>query len=65
MLYNLKPLRLKDVFLIDVILESANNPLRFLMGWSVLLPEFYPPSSIILFFGSLDVFNDNEEIFRI
>ncbi len=49
-LYNLKPLRLKDVFLIDVILESANNPLRFLMGWSVLLPEFYPPSSIILFF---------------
>ena len=49
-LYNVKPFRLKDIFLIDVILESANNPLRFLMGWVVILPDYYPPISIILFF---------------
>ncbi len=48
-LYNLKPFRLKDIFLADVILESANNPLRFLLGWSIILPNYYPPISIILF----------------
>lgn len=48
--YNVKPIRIKDIFLLDVILESANNPLRFLMGWSVLMPNFFPPISIVLFF---------------
>ncbi len=49
-LYNVRPFRLKDIVLLDVILESANNPLRFIMGWSILLPDYYPPLSIILFF---------------
>ena len=47
--YNVKLIRIKDI-LLDVILESANNPLRFLMGWSVLMPNFFPPISIVLFF---------------
>ena len=49
-LYNLKPIRVKDVFILDVILEAINNPIRFLMGWVVILPDYYPPISIILFF---------------
>lgn len=48
--YNIKPLRFKEIYLIDVILESINNPVRFLMGWAIIFPEAYPPVSIILFF---------------
>ncbi len=32
-LYNLKPIRLKDRPFIDSLAESANNPIRFLIGW--------------------------------
>jgi decaprenyl-phosphate phosphoribosyltransferase len=49
-IYNVRPIRIKDIFLLDVILESVNNPLRFLMGWSVLMPNYFPPISIVLFF---------------
>ena len=56
LMYNVKPLRLKDIFLIDVILESANNPLRFLMGWAILIPTHYPPVSIVLFFWLVGCF---------
>lgn len=31
--YNLPPIRTKDVPYIDIISESANNPLRLLLGW--------------------------------
>lgn len=54
--YNLKPFRLKDTYLIDVILESVNNPVRFLMGWVIIFPEAYPPISIILFFWFVGCF---------
>jgi 4-hydroxybenzoate polyprenyltransferase len=33
MLYNLRPVRLKDVPYADVLSESLNNPLRMAMGW--------------------------------
>ena len=55
-LYNVKPFRLKDVYLIDVILESINNPIRFLMGWVLILPEAYPPISVVLFFWFVGCF---------
>ncbi len=54
--YNVKPFRLKDIFIIDVILESLNNPLRFLMGWSILMSNYYPPISLILFFWLVGCF---------
>ena len=55
-LYNVEPIRLKDIFLIDVILESANNPLRFLMGWAIVIPNYYPPISLVLFFWLVGCF---------
>ena len=32
-LYNVKPIRLKDIPYVDVLSESVNNPIRFLLGW--------------------------------
>ena len=55
-LYNVEPFRFKNTFLIDVLLEAANNPLRFLMGWSILIPNYYPPISIVLFFWLVGCF---------
>ena len=45
--YNVWPLRSKDIAFVDVLTESLNNALRFLIGWFILLPQFYPPVSIV------------------
>lgn len=46
-LYNVKPVRVKDVPYLDSTLESANNPIRFLIGWYVIEAVF-PPVSLLL-----------------
>jgi decaprenyl-phosphate phosphoribosyltransferase len=46
-LYNVPPLRMKDIPYLDSTLESANNPIRFLIGWYVLAVQF-PPLSLLL-----------------
>jgi decaprenyl-phosphate phosphoribosyltransferase len=46
-LYNVPPVRMKDVPYLDSTLESANNPIRFLIGWYVLAAQF-PPLSLLL-----------------
>ena len=46
-LYNVPPLRAKDIPYFDSTLESANNPIRFLIGWYVLAAQF-PPLSLLL-----------------
>jgi len=47
-LYNVKPFRTKDRVYLDVLSESVNNPLRFMLGWSAVAPNVLPPSSILL-----------------
>jgi decaprenyl-phosphate phosphoribosyltransferase len=46
--YNVHPLRTKDRQYLDVLSESINNPLRFLLGWAAIEPSILPPSSILL-----------------
>jgi len=46
-LYNVPPVRIKDIPYFDSTLESANNPIRFLIGWYVLA-ELFPPLSLLL-----------------
>ena len=41
--YNVKPLRLKDIPVVDIISESANNPIRFLIGWYAASATTFPP----------------------
>jgi 4-hydroxybenzoate polyprenyltransferase len=46
-LYNVPPIRVKDIPFLDSTLESANNPIRFLIGWHILAAAF-PPVSLLL-----------------
>ena len=46
--YNVPPLRSKEKAYLDVISESINNPLRLMIGWSMIDPLSLPPGSIIL-----------------
>jgi len=48
-LYNIKPIRTKDIPFLDSISESANNPIRFLIGWFAFSsPHLFPPLSLLL-----------------
>ncbi len=48
-IYNIKPIRTKDIPFLDSISESANNPIRFLIGWFAFAPHFlFPPWSLLL-----------------
>jgi 4-hydroxybenzoate polyprenyltransferase len=50
LIYNVKPLRLKDIAFLDVIVESSNNPIRLYLGWVIVAPEQIPPFSLLLAF---------------
>jgi 4-hydroxybenzoate polyprenyltransferase len=47
-IYNVKPIRSKDLPYVDVLSESINNPIRFLLGWAMVMPLKLPPSSILM-----------------
>jgi 4-hydroxybenzoate polyprenyltransferase len=46
--YNVPPLRLKDKAYLDVLTESVNSPIRFLLGWFVVTSDYLPPASALL-----------------
>jgi 4-hydroxybenzoate polyprenyltransferase len=48
--YNVPPLRSKDKAHLDVISESINNPLRLMIGWTMVDPTTLPPGSVILMY---------------
>ena len=47
-IYNVKPLRTKDIPFLDVITESVNNMIRLLLGWFIVTGSEVPPGSILL-----------------
>ncbi|MBS3818966.1 UbiA family prenyltransferase [bacterium] len=56
-IYNVKPIRTKDIPFLDSISESANNPIRFLIGWFTFAsPTIYPPLSLLLSWWSFGNF---------
>lgn len=46
--YNVPPLRSKDKAYLDVLTESVNNPIRFLLGWFAVTGDVLPPASVLL-----------------
>ena len=48
LVYNVPPLRTKDQAYLDVLSESVNNPIRFLLGWFAITGDFLPPASALL-----------------
>ncbi|MDP9172143.1 MAG: UbiA family prenyltransferase, partial [Acidobacteriota bacterium] len=45
--YNLKPIRSKDIPYVDVLSEAINNPLRLAAGWFIVSSRL-PPVSLLL-----------------
>ncbi|MBU9724573.1 UbiA prenyltransferase family protein [Diplocloster modestus] len=47
-LYNVRPIRTKDIPYIDVLSESLNNLIRLLIGWFIITESYQPPSSVLV-----------------
>jgi len=46
--YNVPPLRSKEVPYLDVLSEAINNPIRLLLGWFGMKGTMFPPSSLLM-----------------
>ncbi|MCH9647237.1 MAG: UbiA prenyltransferase family protein [Deltaproteobacteria bacterium] len=46
--YNVRPIRTKEVAYLDALSEAVNNPLRMLAGWYIATPLGAPPGSLLL-----------------
>ena len=46
--YNLPPVRSKDLPYVDVLSEAVNNPLRMLVGWFIVTSAAVPPASLLV-----------------
>jgi len=55
-IYNVKPLRTKDIAYGDILSESLNSPVRFVLGWLAIQSQFLPPISLIAAFWMLGAF---------
>ncbi|MCX5710649.1 MAG: UbiA family prenyltransferase [Candidatus Omnitrophica bacterium] len=49
-LYNVKPFRTKDIAFLDVITESFDNPIRLILGWTVVTSNSLPFLSLLLIY---------------
>jgi decaprenyl-phosphate phosphoribosyltransferase len=47
-IYNIPPIRSKDVPYVDVLSEAVNNPLRMLAGWFIGSTSSIAPASLLL-----------------
>ena len=45
--YNIAPVRSKDLAYLDVLSEAVNNPLRLLAGWYLTTTRALPPASLL------------------
>ncbi len=54
--YNVPPLRTKEVPYLDVLSESVNNPIRLVLGWFALIPDRFPPVSLLLAYWMVGAF---------
>ena len=48
LIYNIPPVRSKELPYLDVLSESVNNPIRLLLGWFALTDALVPPISLMI-----------------
>jgi 4-hydroxybenzoate polyprenyltransferase len=54
--YNIPPVRSKDLPYVDVLSESVNNPIRLLLGWFAVAPADFPPASLLIAYWMIGAF---------
>ncbi len=55
-LYNIPPIRTKDVPYLDVLSESINNPIRLCVGWYIVTAIVIPPISLLVAYWMLGAY---------
>ena len=55
-LYNIPPIRTKDVPYVDVLSESINNPIRLCVGWYIVTATVIPPVSLLVAYWMLGAY---------
>jgi decaprenyl-phosphate phosphoribosyltransferase len=56
LIYNVPPVRSKELPYIDVLSESINNPIRLMLGWFVVTSDVFPPVSLLLAYWMIGAF---------
>ncbi|MGH7127846.1 MAG: UbiA family prenyltransferase, partial [Planctomycetaceae bacterium] len=56
LVYNVPPIRSKDLPYFDVLSESVNNPIRLALGWFVVSPSMVPPMSLVVSYWMVGAF---------
>ncbi len=51
--YNVKPIRLKDVAIMDILSESFNNPIRMSLGYFMVTQYSWPAASALISYWTL------------
>ena len=54
--YNVPPIRSKELPYVDVLTESINNPIRLLLGWFAVIDDRVPPVSLLIAYWMLGAF---------
>lgn len=54
--YNVPPIRSKELPYLDVLSESINNPIRLLLGWFAVTQSESPPFSLLVSYWMLGAF---------
>jgi 4-hydroxybenzoate polyprenyltransferase len=54
--YNVPPIRSKDLPYVDVLSESVNNPIRLLLGWFAVTTADVPPLSLLIAYWMVGAF---------
>ncbi len=55
-IYNVPPVRSKELPYVDVLSESINNPIRLLLGWFAVTPSEFPPVSLLVAYWMIGAF---------
>jgi 4-hydroxybenzoate polyprenyltransferase len=56
LVYNVPPVRSKELPYVDVLSESVNNPIRLLLGWFAVTAAEFPPVSLLLAYWMIGAF---------
>jgi decaprenyl-phosphate phosphoribosyltransferase len=56
LVYNVPPVRTKELPYLDVLSEAVNNPIRLALGWFVVSPMAIPPMSLVISYWMVGAF---------
>lgn len=56
LIYNVSPVRTKDLAYLDTLSESINNPIRLVLGWWLVAPDSFAPLSILTAYWMLGAY---------